>query len=267
VHWQQVPCTCTRFPAKKFEGLLHHPSQHARRFTLCARGDTLFATRAGRSQVPPHLHVTTTVTQPLQRVFVQGSSQRRALKVLVALAPGHKPVVVHLTGTNYNGCPPIKQYRRQDNTLYTDACAEEYCDAIKEARRQLGLQDQRHALRSSTVMLWHDRDPSHTAASTLRTLQEENIVPVLLPPRSPDLDPLDFAVFGPAKRRFEVWRQSEGMDWSSACKAFIVDLQEKTPTDKILGELPLRLRACVQAKGGHIEQLVSELKKQKHAKA
>ena len=53
------------------------------------------------------------------------------------------------------------------------------------------------------LVLVHDRDPSHKVRAVRCFLEARGIYNAMLPPRSPDLDPLDYCVFGNAKRVVE----------------------------------------------------------------
>lgn len=83
---------------------------------------------------------------------------------------------------------------------------------------------------------------------------------MLLPPRSPDLDPLDYGVFGAAKRRLREERVRGKVGFDEACKHFMEDLQALDAT-RIIEQLPLRLQACIESRGAHIEQKLAELKR------
>lgn len=207
----------------------------------------------------PHVYVSG-VTQKPQRPFTGSSKNRRSLKLLVAIKRGARPIVIHLTGSKYDGCPDIPQYTNpKTNKRYTDMSAEEYCNAIKAIKAQYGSS----VRRGQRLVLWHDRDTSHTAALTKGKLQELGVEQVVLPARSPDLDPLDYGVFGSIKRRFQHNRCVRRMEWSDACKQLVADLHGFKSVDAVISEMPLRLRACQEAGGGHIEAQLRKLKAQR----
>jgi hypothetical protein len=77
-----------------------------------------------------------------------------------------------------------------------------------------------------------------------------------LPPRSPDLQPLDYAVFGNAKRRLEKMVRDGGVeakDWAARVKAFKKIVKEMKVVPAIQ-QFRTRLEACIESGGNHIEQ-------------
>ena len=104
--------------------------------------------------------------------------------------------------------------------------------------------------------LQQDGAPSHTAKNTLRYLQRENIQfiePDMWPPNSPDLNPVDFAVWGALQQMVYHQQRFDSVDelkraivkaWDKLSQAFL---------DRSIGEWRRRLAAVVQQNGGHIE--------------
>ena len=101
-----------------------------------------------------------------------------------------------------------------------------------------------------------DGAPSHTAKNTLRYLQRENIQfiePDMWPPNSPDLNPVDFAVWGALQQMVYHQQRYDSVDelkraivkaWDKLSQAFL---------DRSIGEWRRRFAAMVQQNGGHIE--------------
>ena len=73
----------------------------------------------------------------------------------------------------------------------------------------------------------------------------------MLPPRSPDLDPLDYAVFGQAKRIMETPRPTSLESFNEACLKIIAKLQGMDAEVQTAG-FRARLEMVVAARGGHI---------------
>lgn len=210
-----------------------------------------------RSTVEPHIHVTH-VTHVPQRPYTGGPSSRRTLRVSAFIRLGYKPKVIVLTGSKFKDCPPIPTYQTASGGTHSRMGSAEYVAALTRVLRSTGPAAQRSTRSSRGTVLWHDHDPSHKANDTKQWLEEQHIQCVQTPVRSPDLSPLDYGVFGVAKRRWRRAVQREGLGWDDACKSFIREL-ESMDTDNIIKQLPLRLEACLEAKGGHIEDMLSLL--------
>ncbi|MCP4281025.1 MAG: hypothetical protein GY776_13610 [Alteromonas sp.] len=106
--------------------------------------------------------------------------------------------------------------------------------------------------------LQQDGAPSHTARNTLDYLRRENvnfIEPALWPPNSPDLNPVDYAVWGALQERVYHRRQFETVEqlkqaidkeWRALSQNFI---------NNSINEWRRRLEYVVQQNGGHIEHV------------
>jgi hypothetical protein len=111
------------------------------------------------------------------------------------------------------------------------------------------------------MVLLHDRDPSHKDSCVSSWCQAKGITIELLPERSPDLDPLDYGFFGVAKRKLDLAIQRHQLGWGDRCTELLKILRTQR-ADAIIGELPLRWKACIKAKGRHFEPQLRQLKKQ-----
>jgi hypothetical protein len=182
-------------------------------------------------------------------VAFSGSSNRARIRLLVAVRIGHKPVVIPLTGAKFPHCPDIKQYPKPSGGYYTKMSAAEYCDALAVIFREgtAGAQ----GLRSRSVALWHDHDTTHLAATTSAWLATRGVPTYVLSVRSPDLDPLDYGVFGAVKNRLRRRAWVEHSSWEQQCTTLMADLRG-VQADAAIRELPLRLQAVIDADGGHI---------------
>jgi hypothetical protein len=105
--------------------------------------------------------------------------------------------------------------------------------------------------------LQQDGAPSHTARNTINFLRQENvnfIEPDMWPPNSPDLNPVDYAIWGALqekvylRRKFTTVEQLELAiieEWRNLGQRYI---------DSSIKEWRLRLEKVVDKQGGHIEQ-------------
>jgi hypothetical protein len=103
-----------------------------------------------------------------------------------------------------------------------------------------------------------DNAPAHRARETVELLRRDTpgfIGPDLWPPNSPDLNPVDYEVWGRMQERVYQTpirdvthlRQRLIDTWSSF---------EQKIIDKAIGQWRYRLKACVQAQGGYFEHLL-----------
>ena len=109
----------------------------------------------------------------------------------------------------------------------------------------------RHTL--STVQ--QDSAPAHRARQTVALLEQQIpafISPDLWPPNSPDLNPVDYKIWGVIQQRVY---QAKVHDIDEL-KQRLVDIWhdlDQTVIDGAVIEWRKRLNACVRAKGGHFE--------------
>jgi hypothetical protein len=100
------------------------------------------------------------------------------------------------------------------------------------------------------VLLIHDRSRVHSKGSIEGVPWEV----AMHPPRSPDLMPLDYGVFGTAKNE-EVRISSskkQGMSWEERVSTFKTILKGYEVTHTI-EQYPKRLKACIDNNGHHFE--------------
>lgn len=238
----------------------HRPLRILTSAARCPPTTPLACFRAAHPGVVPHIQVSG-ITHPPQRPYTSSPSVRQAIKLVVAAQLGHKPVVCHLTGTKYEGCPELPKYYHPDGTPYSKMGATEYCNHLNTVFN--GPSGSGHMqLRRRPSILWHDHDTTHLANSTRAWLQQHGIQELVMPVRSPDLDPLDYGVFGAAKSALRRCLSQTRMGWDEACRTFVAGLRAMD-TDAIIRELPLRLQACIESNGGHIEERLRVLKRQK----
>jgi len=105
--------------------------------------------------------------------------------------------------------------------------------------------------------LQQDGAPSHTARNTINFLRQENvnfIEPDMWPPNSPDLNPVDYAIWGALQEKVYLRRKFTTVEqlklaiieeWRNLGQRYI---------DSSIKEWRLRLEKVVDKQGGHIEQ-------------
>jgi hypothetical protein len=131
--------------------------------------------------------------------------------------------------------------------------SEYYCDHV--LRRGL-LRDIQAKSGRHNWTLQQDGAPSHTARNTINFLHQENITfiePVMWPPNSPDLNPVDYAIWGALQEKVYLRRKFTTVD---QLKLAIVEEWRKLSQrfiDRSINEWRQRLEKVVENQGGHIE--------------
>ena len=104
--------------------------------------------------------------------------------------------------------------------------------------------------------LQQDGAPSHTARNTINFLHQQNvnfIEPDMWPPNSPDLNPVDYAIWGALQEKVYLRRKFTTVEqlklaiieeWRNLGQRFI---------DSSINEWRRRLEKVVEKQGGHIE--------------
>lgn len=131
--------------------------------------------------------------------------------------------------------------------------SEYYCDHVL---RQGLLPDIRARCNLHNWTLQQDGAPSHTARNTLNFLRQENvnfIEPGMWPPNSPDLNPVDYAIWGALQQKvyfrrnfttIEQLKLAIAEEWQRLSQRFI---------NKSIDQWRRRLEKSVENLGGHIE--------------
>lgn len=117
----------------------------------------------------------------------------------------------------------------------------------------------RRGVSSAGVRLLHDRSRVHTSKAFTKWAAEQGIDVLLLPTKGADLDPLDYSVFGTAKKKWLKAVQGGSMGWEEGRQLFI-DLLEGSNPSKAIEQLAERMQWCIQKEGWPFE---SFMKKQK----
>jgi AraC-like DNA-binding protein len=131
--------------------------------------------------------------------------------------------------------------------------SEYYCDHV--LKRGL-LRDIQARCGRHNWTLQQDGAPSHTARNTITFLHQENVTfiePDMWPPNSPDLNPVDYAIWGALQEKVYLRRKFTTVDqlklaivkeWRKLSQRFI---------DRSINEWRKRLEKVVENQGGHIE--------------
>src|SRR6218665_1128803 len=111
---------------------------------------------------------------------------------------------------------------------------------------------------SDFFIFQQDSAPAHRAKDTIALLRRETpsfIGPTLLPANSPDLNPVDYRIWGLIQERVY---QTEIRNIDELKEGLIVTWTElkQSVINKAIEQWRPKLRACVQAKGHHFEHLI-----------
>jgi hypothetical protein len=103
-----------------------------------------------------------------------------------------------------------------------------------------------------------DGAPAHRARDTVKLLERETpafISPEMWPPNSPDLNPVDYRIWGMMQQR--VYQKK--INTVDELKQRLVDVWQRlqqSDIDNAIDEWRKRLRACIRANGGHFEHML-----------
>lgn len=215
-------------------------------------------------QVKPHLICRRTMARP-QRCFKE-KEKKNSISAIVFLNLTGKVFVKLLTGSKgvksskkLAKLMPKKVYLNRDGKPAARMTSEEYIDCVKEAiaffddspRTLRGLASWTAGLR-----LVHDRSTCHqrTDITVVDSDKAACVLPVIVaPPRSPDLMPLDYGVFGTAKNKL-LNQVSQKDAWVHRAETF-VQLLRDTDVSRIIASYPRRLEKCAANNGGRVESM------------
>jgi hypothetical protein len=190
---------------------------------------------------------------------------RRALKLVVFCNAAGGVFIKETTGTAYDGFTAQKTYKTKQRKASVDAAGmtgEEYMDAVRSAWEHFMKVPRFRRVRAG-AMLVHDKCRAHTCAHVSGGLKSMGLRAVVQPPRSPDLMPLDYGIFGFSKRQLE--RQlTPHPKWEDRVSMY-KDILSSTSPAATIKEYPLRLRACSDSRGEHLGTALSELKRKRPA--
>jgi len=112
------------------------------------------------------------------------------------------------------------------------------------------------AISGDFFIFQQDNAPAHRARETVALLRREVpafIAPNLWPPNSPDLNPVDYKVWGTMQDR-DYRAKVRDVDDLKQRLIDVWDSLQQGVIDDAINQWRSRLRACVRAKGGHFEQ-------------
>ena len=215
---------------------------------------------SGQRRCLPHLHIPGVSHHP-QR-FYSTSTPRRALKLVVFCNAIGGVFVKETTGTNYDGYVAERVYQIRQRGAMKPAVAitgEEYMDAVRAAWAHfMAVPGFCHV--SADCVLVHDKSTVHTCTHVVHGLMDIGLRSAVQPTRSPDLMPMDYGVFGFTKNQLarELPMHSK---WEDRVSRYMELLSTTSPAATIQ-QYPLRLQACIAARGEHLECALATLKKQ-----
>jgi hypothetical protein len=178
---------------------------------------------------------------------------RDSLNLAVAICQFGGVYVKETTGTHYFQCRKPQAYSdAEGRTLQRFGSAE--CIAFLKAALRYFKRHRKFKGDMTDVMLVFDRSRVHSSRMVTNWLHEQGINFKLAPPRSPDLMPLDYAVFGTAKLELgRHWLPTAA--WHDRVHTFL-ELLRKKPSAAIYDEFVERLQCCIQQNGGRFEQML-----------
>lgn len=114
------------------------------------------------------------------------------------------------------------------------------------------------ALSGEFFIFQQDSAPAHRAHDTVEMLRHNTpafIPPTLWPPNSPDLNPVDYKIWGVLQERVYKTRIRDVDHLKERLVEEWASFEQKI-IDASINQWRKRLRACVSAKGGHFEQTI-----------
>ena len=108
---------------------------------------------------------------------------------------------------------------------------------------------------SDLYVFQQDGAPAHRARETIDLLTSETpdfIPPTLWPPNCPDLNPVDYKILGVTQERVYRTKVRDVEEFRQRILAAWDELDQRM-IDAAVTQWRARLRACVEAAGGHFE--------------
>ena len=169
--------------------------------------------------------------------------------------------IIETTGSKNKGYEAGTKYLTKAGKDASKMVAGEYMDCVKAALNHY-MQYPAFSEARELAMLVHDKSQVHMSKPVKKGLEDLALRVVVGPPRSPDLMPLDYGIFGFTKTQLER-NLTMHANLGDRVQKFKELLRTASPVATI-EEFPLRLQACINAKGSH---LASGLKKLKRARS
>lgn len=211
--------------------------------------DTRFASSfAEGNWSPPHVYIAGH-TPRHAKPFLE-KRERRSFSVAIFVRLGFRPIVIPVReecGTAAN-----EEQGKQATTApqVTGVRFVEMLETHLLRGRMWG--NAVHSTRLAEMRLVVDKGGAHTS-KVFRGFAEHNGIEVtLIPTRSPDLDPLDYGVFGGVKQAWAQRVTGVRLDWEGQKKA-LLDILQGWNADAAIKDLPRRIGQCIKRNGGHFE--------------
>jgi hypothetical protein len=202
-------------------------------------------------RAPPRWYVPGVTPRPA-KPFVP-SSQRKSLRLAVFVKIAHRPIVVRLDEAAVGGQAASSSGSSGSTAGRWDSAI--FCRIVEE--KLLGDPANRRGRLHGPVKLLLDRDPAHLNQRFKRFALQHGMKVCFLPAKAPDLDPLDYGVFGTVKR---AWEQrcfggpgSNHLSWDERCSLLVEMLLAINP-DSHIAALPSRIARCIEAGGAHFKR-------------
>lgn len=175
------------------------------------------------------------------------------MRLVVFIKIGHPPIVVRLDQLATGGQASGSSSRAASGQVPWNS--ETFCTIVEE--KLLGHRSNRRGRLVGPVKLVLDRDPAHKSQRFEKFAKQKGMKVCFLPPKAPDLDPLDYGIFGEVKKAWDQLcfsgRQTHQLSWDQQCRLLVRMLESVDPTPHISG-LPGRIERCIQAGGSHFER-------------
>lgn len=188
--------------------------------------------------------------------FHLGKQHKNSISVIAFISLKHGVFVKLLTGSKVptsswlQDLMPNKTYTNKHGQPAARMTAEEYEDCVRDAMayfcRPLGTERAR-LLMQSRMRLVHDRSTCHPRTDIVLDGKGATLKTIMAPPRSPDLMPLDYAVFGTVKSLL-LREVSQHCKWHTKAERFVEELRAFDVTNAIHA-YPKRLQYCKDGGG------------------
>lgn len=206
---------------------------------------------AGHRRSAPQVYIKGVTPRP-NRLLADESGKGRSWQWVVLIKYGRQPTVLPVPAPSdpYSYTTWLSKGKNPEHRELTGTT---YRRMVKDVLLGKGhLKDGSMRRPRHPTNLLHDRDAAHTSKAFNKFAKDYNINAVVLPARSPDLDPLDYGVFGPAQKKLSAQMERRAMSWEEQC-SFLEQAIKETNTDAAIMQLPRRIKRCIAAKGGHFE--------------
>jgi hypothetical protein len=193
-----------------------------------------------------------------QTLFSSGSN-RKGLHLIVAINHLGGTFIKESTGTDYKECVKPPKYYDSHGNPYSKLSGPEYADFVVQAIEHFEKSRTFLIRRRRELVVVHDHSPIHTCKEVAKKLEEHKIEQIISPTRSPDLDPLDYSIFGVKKEMHNA--RVRDLPWEERVEKCKEDIQN-APIHNAIFKLNLRMKACINAKGRHFQHDLNQLNKE-----